>query len=437
LRAPTYFLAFLLLKHYYSGRLSQYLLLLACVAGIAGLLASRALIAIAPIVGVVAAMANPGFLRALPNYFRNGAAMRAAAIPAFLLLTGLYTSNWATWRHELFRDLVWLGVPLAFAVAVPLAGWQRLAVGSTFVLGTAAVGLATLGKYLFDSAAAAEAIRVGQNMPAITHIFHIAFGVMLALAFFAGLLLRSHPRAGWVLRVALVAAAAATAIALHVLAYRTGLLVFYAGLLALVLRVLARRHVALGLALLAALALAPWLAYQLLPTVHERVNGTLWDVSQYTNGNDINEYSVARRLAALKTASNIAGEHWLLGVGPADVRDAMMAQYDWQSLGLRVENRVEVHNQYVQALLGGGVPGVALLLGLLCWPFAQGWARRNTAVCLFLVIEATAMLVDSVLDLQIGLNFFVFGYGFLVVAGERKSREQLMASKPQTEPEAS
>ena len=33
--------------------------------------------------------------------------------------------------------------------------------------------------------------------------------------------------------------------------------------------------------------------------------------------------------------------------------------------------------------------------------------------------QATAMLVDAVLDLQIGLNLFVFGYGFLVVAGER------------------
>ncbi|MFD2720247.1 O-antigen ligase family protein [Hymenobacter monticola] len=413
-----------MLQHYRSGCLSQYLLLLACVTGVAGLLASRALIAIAPIVGVVAALANPDFVRALPRYFRNGAAMRAAAIPAFLLLTGLYTSNWATWRHELYRDLVWLGVPLAFAVAVPLAGWQRLAVGSTFVLGTAAVGLATLARYLLDPAAAAEAIRVGQNVPAITHIFHIAFGIMLALTFFAGLLLRGHQRAGRALRAALLAAAAVAAIALHVLAYRTGLLVFYAGLLAVALRVLVRRHLVLGLALLAGLALGPWLAYQLLPTVQVRVNSTLFDLEQYTNGSDINEYSVARRLAALQTASNIAGDHWFRGVGPADVRDAMMAQYDWQSLGLREENRVEVHNQYVQSLLGGGVLGVALLLGLLFWPLTQGWARRDAAVCLFLVIEATAMLVDSVLDLQIGLNFFVFLYGFLMVAGERKNREQ-------------
>ena len=33
--------------------------------------------------------------------------------------------------------------------------------------------------------------------------------------------------------------------------------------------------------------------------------------------------------------------------------------------------------------------------------------------------QATVMLVDDVLSLQVGLNLFVFGYGFLVVAAER------------------
>ena len=409
---------------YFSGRLSQYLLLLACLAGIAGLLASRALIAIAPVVGVVAALTNPDILRALPNYYRNGAAMRAAAVVAFLLLSGFYTSEWPVWRHELFRDLTWLAVPLAFTLAVPLAGGQRLAVGAAFVLATTAVGLATLAHYFLDPAAANAAIHIGQNMPAITHLFHIAFGVMLALAFFGGLVLRRQALAGPMLRGALVAAAVAAALTLHILAYRTGLLVLYSGLLAVAVRLLARRHLRWGLAVLALLAVGPWLAYHTLPSVRERLNGTVWDIHQYTEGRDINNYSVARRLAAIETAGAIIGQHWLLGVGPADTRTALMAQYAWRDLGLRPENRVEVHNQYLQALLGGGLVGLALLLALLFWPFTQAWARRDALLGLFLWVQATAMLVDAVLDLQIGLNLFVFGYGFLVVAGENRARLQ-------------
>ena len=408
---------------YLSGRLSQYLLLLACVAGIAGLLASRALIAIAPIVGVVAAMANPGLRRALPHYFRNGAAMRAAAVPAFLLFTGLYTSDWPVWRHELFRDLTWLAVPLAFTLAVPLVGWQRRAVGSAFVLGTVAVGLATLGQYLLNPAAANEAIRIGQNMPAITHVFHISFGVMLALAFFGALLLRRDRRAGPLLRTVLLAAAVAAALTLHILAYRTGLLMLYTGLLAAGLRLLIRRNLAVGIALLLALGVGPWLAYQSLESVRQRISSSIWDVQQFTLGHDINDYSLARRLAAIKTVGAIAGEHWLLGVGPADTRAAMKAQYEWKDFGLRPGNQVEVHNQYLQALLGGGLVGLLLLLAVLLWPLRHGWARRSPSIGFFILIQATVMLVDAPLDLQVGLNLFVFGYGFLVVATERRAQK--------------
>ena len=407
------------MRYYLSGRLSQHLLGLACVAGVMGLLASRALVALGPVVGVLAVLANPRLRRDIPRYYRNGAAMRAAAVVGFLLISGLYTSAWPVWRHELFRDLTWLAVPLAFTLAVPLAARQRLAVGILFVLGTAAVGLVTVGQYLLNPARANEAFRIGQNMPAITHVFHISFGLMLALACFWGLGLRRNPLAGPVLRAALLGAAAAAVLTLHVLAYRTGLLVLYTGLLACAVRLLLRRHLALGFGVVLLLGLGPWLAYHTLESVRQRTDSTMYDVTQFLNEADINDYSLARRLAAMQTAGNVIGQHWLLGVGPADTRAAMMEQYQWKDFGLRPANRVEVHNQYLQALLGGGLVGLALLLAVLFWPLTQQWARRNQAIGFFILLQATAMLVDAVLDLQIGLNFFVFGYGFLVVAGER------------------
>ena len=408
---------------YASGRLSQHLLFLAALLGVAGLLAARFLVALAPVVGVLAALANPALRHEWRNYFRNGAARRAAALVVFLLLSGFYTSEWAVWRHELFRSLTWLGVPLAFAVAVPLAGGQRRAVGAFFVLGTAAVGLATLGQYLRDPAAADLAIAIGQNMPAVTGLFHISFGVMLASAFFWGLRLRQHPPARPWLRGALLGAAGAAVLVLHVLAYRTGLLVLYAGLLAHVPGLLRRRRLALALALLAALALAPWVAYRTLPSVRERAKATVWDVQQYQLGHDINHYSLARRLAALESASHLVGQHWLLGVGPADTHAALMQQYAWKDFGLLPQNRVDVHNQYLEALLGGGLVGLGLWLAVLFWPLTQAWARRDGYLRAFIVTQATVMLTADVLSLQIGLNMFVFGYGFLVVAGERRRGE--------------
>jgi len=412
-----------MLQLYRSGRLSQYLLWLACVAGVVGLLAARALVSLSPVVGLLAVLANPHLRRDLPHYARNGAAMRAAAMYALFIVSGLYTSEWPEWRHKTFRLLPWVGVPLVFALAVPLGGRQRLAVGSCFVLGTAVVALATLAQFLRDPAAGNEAIRIGQNMPSVTRIFHIHFGVMLGLTFFCGLQLRREALAGPLLRAALLLAAAGAAITIHVLAYRTGLLVFYAGLLAEALRLVLRRRRALGLGLLLLLAGGPWLAYRALTPVQQRWDSTRWDVEQFVLGHDLNEYSLARRLVAWQTAGALVRQHPLLGVGPADAYAAMMEQYAWRDFGLRPANRVMIHNQYLHYLVGSGAVGLGLWLALLLWPLAQPRQRRNPYIRQFLLVLGTAMLVDSLLELQIGFNLFVFGYGFLVVAGERRWRQ--------------
>ncbi|WP_426058855.1 O-antigen ligase family protein [Hymenobacter sp. B1770] len=413
------------MPYYFSGRLSQHLLWLACLAGVAGLLASRALVALAPLVGVAAVLANPHLRHEIPAYFRNGAAMRAAALVVFLLLSGFYTSEWATWRHELFRSLPWLGVPLAFTLAVPLTAGQRLTVGLFYVLSTTAVCLATLIQYLLDPSTANEAISIGQNMQSITGVFHVYFGVMLALSCFWGLLLRSHPLVRPWLRAVLMGAAVLVALTLHVLAYRTGLLVLYVGLLAYVGQLFAKKRLSLGLGLLLLLGAGPWLAYHTLESVRQRTLSTVWDVEQYLLGHDINDYSLARRLAAAETAVVIIKQHWLLGVGPADAQAVMREQYAWKDFGLRPANQADVHNQYLNAMLGGGVLGLGLWLAVLFGPLVPRHSRQNPYIGFFILIQATVMMVADMLSLQIGLNLFVFCYGFLVVAEEARHKKSV------------
>ncbi len=411
---------------YQSGQLSQYLLWLACGAGVVGLLAARSLVALSPVAGVAAALLNPDLPHAWRYYVRNGAALRAAALYLFVLISGLYTANLPDWRHEIFRQLPWLGVPLAFTMAVPLRQGQRVAVGALFVLGTAAVGLATLAQFMGRTAAITEAIRLGQNVPVITRVFHIHFGVMLALAFFWGVELQRSPLARPWLRAALLGALAAIVLVLHVLAYRTGLLALYAGLLAAVLRLLWYRRWGPVMGLLGLLVAGPWLGYQLLGPLQQRWGNTRWDISQFLNGRDINDYSLARRLAAWETAVVVVRAHPLLGVAPADANAAMMEQYAWRDFGLRPENRIMIHNQYLHALVGGGVLGLVLWLAVLLGPLVQPGLRQNPYIRHFVVVFGAALCVDSMLELQTGYNLFVFGYGFLVVAaGRATARPQL------------
>ncbi|SNR45630.1 O-antigen ligase family protein [Hymenobacter mucosus] len=409
-------------RHWWaSGKLSQYLLLLASVAGVTGLLASRALVALCPIVGVLAAATNPQIRRTLPQWIRLQSVWAPALLYAVLLVSCLYTDDWPVWRHEVYRQLPWLAVPFTFAVAAPLSERQRCAVGSLYVVGTALVGMATLGVYFLDAAAANVAFGLGQSLPSVTGIFHIHFGLMLALAAFLGLLLRRNSYTPPPVRWALVVSVILAVLTLHLLAYRTGLLAFYVMLVVEAVRLLLRRRVLGGVALLCALSVVPWLAYQTLEPVQQRMHATIWDVQQFQQEHDINQYSLSRRFAAWKTAVIVAQQHPWLGVGPADAYQAMMRQYEWQSFGLEPENRVMVHNQYLHQLVAAGVVGLSLWLLVLFGPLMKPALRQNAYVYRFLLIQATAMLVDSLLQLQIGFNLFVFFYGFLVVANERRA----------------
>ncbi|TGE19932.1 O-antigen ligase family protein [Hymenobacter elongatus] len=407
-------------RAYHDGRLSQYLLLLACIAGVVGLFAARALVSLSPVAGVVAALINPAIRREVPRWLRNGAAIRLAMLYALLLLSGLYTSAWAVWRHEVFRQLPLLGVPLAFALAVPLSHRQRYAVGCFFVMGAALLGSATMGRYLLDPAGANRMMQEGQNVPSITRIFHIHFGIMLALAAYFGFLLQRSLLASTSMRWLLRLASAMAVLVLHVLAYRTGLLALYAALLVdAVLVVVLKRQLIAGLALLLACVLIPLAAYYALPSIQRRLGGSLYDIEQFANGRDINTSSISQRLVAWQTAQAIAARNPWLGVGPADAQAAMMQEYAWHDYGLRPENRPMIHNQYLHYLVSSGLLGLFFWLLVLLTPLLQPTQRQNPYVVQFLLVLGAAMLVDSLLELQIGFNLFVFLYGFLVVATER------------------
>ncbi|HEX8348591.1 MAG TPA: O-antigen ligase family protein [Hymenobacter sp.] len=407
-------------RAYRTGHLSQYLLVVACGAGIVGLLAARALVALSPLLGLLAAALNPQWRVKLALWWRDPAVLFAALLYAVLLITGLYTSEWEVWRHELFRQLPLLGVPLAFAVAMPLSGRQRFLIGCCFVLGVALLGGDTLIRYLLTAKEVREMFNTGQNIQTITKVFHIHFSVMLALAFYFGLFLRRSSYASRTWQWFLLGAMLLIVVVLHVLVYRTGLFVFYAALLfdAIMLMV-ARRQFLWGVAVLMVCVSLPWAAYQTLEPVRTRVNATYYDIYQFYSKHDINDFSLSKRMAAWETAQTIVSQHPWSGVGLADTEAAMMEQYSWRDFGLLPANRVMVHNQYLHYLLGSGIVGLFVWLLVLLGPLAQPRVRRNPYVIHFLLILGVAMFADSLLQLQIGFNLFVFLYGFLVVNAER------------------
>lgn len=110
-----------------------------------------------------------------------------------------------------------------------------------------------------------------------------------------------------------------------------------------------------------------------------------------------------------------------MGVGATDVSAIILVLAQGDS-DLRQYSSALVHRQHVHYL--------SLAVG--CWactcawprhygPLVQPTQRQNPYLRQFVLIMGVAMLFSSLLELRIGYNLFVFGYGFLLVVGEQKS----------------
>jgi len=290
---------------------------------------------------------------------------------------------------------------------------QRYALLFFFVLLVALLSAGTVIHYFLHREEINAMISRSQNPTSINGISHIYFGVLMALAVFFSVHLYQSRVIIWrkTEKKIIVVCLALTFISLHIMAFRTGLLAMYVAML-VHLFVIIRTHkqYVLGSALLAAIVLIPIGAYFALESVRLRVANTRSDVERYVHNEDINYYSISQRLAAWETALNLVQRNWLLGVAPADVKAELERQYAVKDFGLKKENQIGLHNQYLNFLVSMGLGGLILLLYTFLYPFIKFNWQQHLASAAFLIVMATAMLVESFFQRQLGLNTFVFFY---------------------------
>ncbi len=128
--------------------------------------------------------------------------------------------------------------------------------------------------------------------------------------------------------------------------------------------------------------------------------------------------SSAGRIAVWRASAEIIARH-PLGVGTGDVTDALMSVYQRDGIAYASERRLNPHNQWLQAGVAFGWPGMLLLTLLLGWWFRMGWRRRNQWVMLCVCLVGMHALVESVLEVQRGVVFILW----LFVATESAVRD--------------
>ena len=332
------------------------------------------------------------------------------------LIQGLNTdaANMGDYGKDVVLQLPFLLLPLAFwllpALPARYLRWLWLLLVAMALL--AAFG-ATIN-YLLHASAINERYLHSKVLP--TEPDHIRFSLLITLAIAAGALLLAHDAVRQAWRPWVIGAIMALALFLHLLAVRSGEMVFYAlGGLAILWLVLRKRYWKRAGMLAAVLVMLPVLSFVAFPTFRNKVYNTQEDVGKVkqSNSSEGKNFSIAARVYSYKAALAIWSDNKLMGVSKPDLEHEMARRYAKLYPEMDSEFYILPHNQYLYNLAAYGALGLLVFCFGLFYP--AWWAhRKHTPLLLAQYVSiALSFLVEYTLETQIGLAFAVF---FLLLA---------------------
>jgi O-antigen ligase len=414
-------------------------LLVLCILFVLGIFYSRSILSILPSLFFAFAVFRSGTWTKLKTVKQSPELL---ALLAFFLLIPLsfYHTEAKLLFKQMHRYAVFFLIPVAFWVLPPLRPKQLYSLLAGFVVLTTGFVTGTAIYYFQNFEEQNRLFHMGVSPKTIDTIFgiyfggifHIHFGMMIAMSIFWAINLFRSKIVLWhkAEKYLLLGCAVVLFLGLHVLAYRTGALVFYITLLLTAISfIFLKRKFLFGFGLLLILGLVPFVALKTLPSVQNQIGVTLYDIEYYRKNQDINNFSISKRLAAWETAAGIAKNNWFDGVGPANVEEALQWQYGFKNFNLKPENRVMIHNQYLHVLVSSGVIGLIVFLFVMFWPVKQLLQKQDFNGAVFLCVFATGMLVDTLFELQHSRYMFVFFYALFFIMRAQPEKNEVKVKR--------
>lgn len=339
------------------------------------------------------------------------------ALPAGVtVLSGLVSTDLGTWSLE-----AWQKLPLAI---LPIAVWQappggRLlrTVRTVFIGLMVAAGLWVLANYALHFQAIQAAIGQGRSIP-VPNGQHVRFSLLAAVAVALAAIdaVRSAPG---IRRHLLAIAAGVLFILVHVLAVRTGLVALYAMAAVLLVRGLTlRRTRRVAIAGLIAVLVAPVIAYHTVPSVQKRIAYMRYDLRQMRAG-EVGANVDGRRLRSWQVGRDLAAAAPVVGYGAGDLARVLDTHYRERYPDVAPANRKYPHNQFLFTALEFGLVGVALLLLSLVIPLLRAPPMRNVGFTCVWAAFVISMLVETTLEGQIGMTAWAVLASVTLVGHER------------------
>lgn len=387
-----------------------------CIGMMAGLFFSRALLSISMLVMFANAL-HPGTLRQNWNLWRKSPfALLSFAFFGTYLISGLWSDNEGFWLASTVNKLPFAILPFAFLPA-PLhrAKYQRI-----LILGLALMQLLVIGHSLFEFGLHADyylqGYHISRPLPTTRYGDHIRFSLSLVISvLMLSFLLTDGDRnekplsRPW--RLFAIGCMVLFILYIHILAAKTGIACLYLVAIVYILSKLFRQHKVKAILLASGVALLPVAAYYVLPTFKTKTDYVFYEIERYReSGRYDYTLSDAGRMITYELGTESIRAQPLLGVGAGDIMDEMRSAYHRSYPEVAADQQYGPINQFMFTALCVGVPLSLVLLALVLVPLFLRVEKR-----VYLVATSLVMLVSTMVEAMLELQFGVFTYLFFIL----------------------
>lgn len=151
-----------------------------------------------------------------------------------------------------------------------------------------------------------------------------------------------------------------------------------------------------------------WLTTTLTVAIAVATVGITYNLSPFLKQKVEDNAGVSQRQYMWNASTNLIVQNILVGIGPGDITDALVNEY--QKLGFQegVHERYNPHNQLLHLLLSSGLIGLAMYLINLMYLFILSYKAKVYLLTAFVLMFFLCGLTESNFEVQKGVVLFTF-----------------------------
>jgi len=331
----------------------------------------------------------------------------------------IYSNDLNTSLQKILLKSPILFIPLLYLSFRKIDIQRKLIFELIFCYMAAIIASLSVAHYYFHNADLDFMVLQNKSIPVMSHIYHIEFSIILALAIIlAAYRIIFFAWNNSFFQFLYLIAGVVCFYCLHIMSVRTGLLACYCGIITLVIiYVLNQKMYRWFIYFPILLAIGLGVGYYSSNSFKNRITLTMDDLNVLSSNRDRNWHSVSMRVESFKNGANLLKKNLLLGVGIGDVDKEIMNQYEKDKSTLMIENRKKPHNQFLENMLQSGLFSGILLLAILLFPVIKK-QFNNPLMISFCILCFCAMQFESILERQATVVVFSLFYAYLLGINE-------------------